>query len=240
MQTIRFDNLELDLGSSVLDIGCGEGRHTISLFVDKQINAFGFDLSLNDLNIARSRLDDFPIENNSDSVCVFGVSDINNMPFQDGAYDSVICSEVLEHVSSPEESIKELIRVLKPGGVLALSVPRFLPEWICWQLSEGYQQMPGGHVRIFKHRSLKQLATNEGMFYQGFHWAHGLHSPYWWLQCLFWENRDNSSLVKLYHKFLVWDLMKKPIFTRALESVLQPFIGKSLVMYFKKPLNDRI
>jgi SAM-dependent methyltransferase len=238
MQTIRFNKLEISEGSSVLDMGCGEGRHTIGLFVEKQINAFGFDLSLDDLNIARSRLDDFSTQSSSNSVCVFGVSDINNMPFQDGSYDSVICSEVLEHVPAPEESIKELIRVLKPGGVLALSVPRFLPEWICWQLSEGYQQMPGGHVRIFKHKTLKQLATNEGMSYQGFHWAHGLHSPYWWLQCLFWNNRDSSYLIKLYHKFLVWDLMKKPIFTRTLEFILQPLIGKSLVMYFKKPLND--
>jgi|TARA_B110000263_G_scaffold127688_1_gene111070 SAM-dependent methyltransferase len=238
MQTIRFNKLEISEGSSVLDMGCGEGRHTIGLFVEKQINAFGFDLSLDDLNIARSRLDDFSTQSSSNSVCVFGVSDINNMPFQDGSYDSVICSEVLEHVPAPEESIKELIRVLKPGGVLALSVPRFLPEWICWQLSEGYQQMPGGHVRIFKHKTLKQLATNEGMSYQGFHWAHGLHSPYWWLQCLFWNNRDSSYLIKLYHKFLVWDLMKKPIFTRIVEFILQPLIGKSLVMYFKKPLND--
>ena len=238
MQTIRFNKLEISEGSSVLDMGCGEGRHTIGLFVEKQINAFGFDLSLDDLNIARSRLDDFSTQSSSNSVCVFGVSDINIMPFQDGSYDSVICSEVLEHVPAPEESIKELIRVLKPGGVLALSVPRFLPEWICWQLSEGYQQMPGGHVRIFKHKTLKQLATNEGMSYQGFHWAHGLHSPYWWLQCLFWNNRDSSYLIKLYHKFLVWDLMKKPIFTRILEFILQPLIGKSLVMYFKKPLND--
>ena len=230
MQTIRFNKLEISEGSSVLDMGCGEGRHTIGLFVEKQINAFGFDLSLDDLNIARSRLDDFSTQSSSNSVCVFGVSDINNMPFQDGSYDSVICSEVLEHVPAPEESIKELIRVLKPGGVLALSVPRFLPEWICWQLSEGYQQMPGGHVRIFKHKTLKQLATNEGMSYQGFHWAHGLHSPYWWLQCLFWNNRDSSYLIKLYHKFLVWDLMKKPIFTRILEFILQPLIGKSLVM----------
>ena len=238
MQTIRFNKLEISEGSSVLDMGCGEGRHTIGLFVEKQINAFGFDLSFDDLNIARSRLDDFSTQSSSNSVCVFGVSDINNMPFQDGSYDSVICSEVLEHVPAPEESIKELIRVLKPGGVLALSVPRFLPEWICWQLSEGYQQMPGGHVRIFKHKTLKQLATNEGMSYQGFHWAHGLHSPYWWLQCLFWNNRDSSYLIKLYHKFLVWDLMKKPIFTRIVEFILQPLIDKSLVMYFKKPLND--
>jgi len=238
MQTIRFDKLKLDSGNSVLDMGCGEGRHTIGLFIDRKINAFGFDLSLKDLNIARSRLNDFPVKPNNKSSCIFGVSNINQMPFSDGAYDSVICSEVLEHVPSPEESIKELIRVLKPGGILALSVPRFFPEWICWQLSEGYQQMPGGHVRIFKHKTLKQLATNEGMSYQGFHWAHGLHSPYWWLQCLFWDNRDNSFLIKLYHKFLVWDLMKKPIFTRVLEFILQPLIGKSLVMYFKKPLND--
>ena len=238
MQTIRFDKLQLDSGNSVLDMGCGEGRHTIGLFIDRQINAFGFDLSIKDLNIARSRLNDFPVKPNNKSACIFGVSNINQMPFSDGAYDSVICSEVLEHVPSPEESIKELIRVLKPGGILALSVPRFFPEWICWQLSEGYQQMPGGHVRIFKHKTLKQLATNEGMSYQGFHWAHGLHSPYWWLQCLFWNNRDNSFLIKLYHKFLVWDLMKKPIFTRVLEFILQPLIGKSLVMYFKKPMND--
>lgn len=238
MQTIRFDKLELAEGSNVLDMGCGEGRHTIGLFIEKKINAFGFDLSYKDLEIARTRLNDFDTEEDESASCLFGVSDINELPFSDGTYDSVICSEVLEHVDSPEESIKELIRVLKPGGILALSVPRFFPEWICWQLSEGYQQMPGGHVRIFKHSTLKLLALNEGMSYQSFHWAHGLHSPYWWLQCLLWKNRENSSLIKLYHKLLVWDLMKKPILTRILELILQPLIGKSLIMYFKKPIDD--
>ena len=150
MQTIRFNNLELEEGSSVLDMGCGEGRHTIGLFIEKKINAFGFDLSIDDLNIARSRLRDFPSVKEDKAACLFGVSNINKLPFAEGAYDSVICSEVLEHVDSPEESIRELVRVLKPGGILALSVPRFLPEWICWRLSEGYQNMPGGHVRIFK------------------------------------------------------------------------------------------
>lgn len=238
MQTIRFDNLELEAGSSVLDMGCGEGRHTIGLFVDQRINAFGFDLSIKDLNIARERLKDFPIEEDNNSSCLFGVTNIVRLPFLEGTYDAVICSEVLEHVDSPKESIKELIRVLKPGGILALSVPRFFPEWVCWRLSKGYQQMPGGHVRIFKHNTLKKLATNEGMSYMSFHWAHGLHSPYWWLQCLFWTSRENSFLIKQYHKFLVWDLMKKPLLTRVLEFILQPLIGKSVVMYFRKPLND--
>jgi ubiquinone/menaquinone biosynthesis C-methylase UbiE len=238
MQTIRFDNLELEAGSSVLDMGCGEGRHTIGLFVDQRINAFGFDLSIKDLNIARERLKDFPIEEDNNSSCLFGVTNIVRLPFLEGTYDAVICSEVLEHVDSPKESIKELIRVLKPGGILALSVPRFFPEWVCWRLSKGYQEMPGGHVRIFKHNTLKKLATSEGMSYMSFHWAHGLHSPYWWLQCLFWTSRENSFLIKQYHKFLVWDLMKKPLLTRVLEFILQPLIGKSVVMYFRKPLND--
>ena len=134
-----------------------------------------------------------------------------------------------------EESIKELIRVLKPGGVLALSVPRYLPELICWKLSKEYSQTPGGHVRIFKYKQLKNLGIMNGLKFSSFHWAHGLHSPYWWLQCLLWNSRESSKIIKIYHKFLVWDLMKQPLITRILELILTPFIGKSLVMYFKKP-----
>jgi hypothetical protein len=94
--------------------------------------------------------------------------------------------------------------------------------------------MPGGHVRIFKQSQLRKLVKKEDVEYLSYHWAHALHSPYWWLQCLFWETKEDSSLIKLYHKFLVWDLMKKPIVTRLMEQILQPLIGKSLVMYFKK------
>ena len=97
--------------------------------------------------------------------------------------------------------------------------------------------MTGGHVRKYRHSQLKKLATDEGLRYRSFHWAHALHSPYWWLQCLFWKNKENSILVKKYHQFLVWDLMKKPYLTKILEFIFQPFIGKSVVMYFKKRAN---
>ena len=166
----------------------------------------------------------------------FGVGNIKNIPIENSSLDAVVCSEVLEHVDSPKESIQELVRVLKPGGIMALSVPRYLPELICWKLSKEYSKTPGGHVRIFKHSQLRDLAENNGLQYQSFHWAHGLHSPYWWLQCLFWNTRETSYVIKLYHKLLVWDLMKRPLFTRLLEMILQPLIGKSLVMYFRKPI----
>jgi SAM-dependent methyltransferase len=218
-------------------MGCGEGRHSIGGFIESPANVIGLDLCLEDVQTAKTRLNDFDVGDLSTS-CNFGVANINDIPFKESSLDAVICSEVLEHVDSPEQSVKELIRVLKPGGIMALSVPRYLPELICWKLSKEYSQTPGGHVRIFRHNQLKKLGKDFGLEYLSFHWAHGLHSPYWWLQCLFWGTKDQSLIIKQYHKLLVWDLMQRPIFTRILEMILQPLIGKSLVMYFKKPLDE--
>lgn len=235
MNTIKYKKLNLESDQLLLDMGCGEGRHSIGALLETSANVIGLDLSFKDLSIANSRLNDFDLSN-LDTFCTFGVGNINNIPLESASLDAVMCSEVLEHVDSPEESIQELIRVLKPGGVMALSVPRYLPELICWKLSKDYSKTPGGHIRIFRHSQLKNLGINNGLEYQSFHWAHGLHSPYWWLQCLFWKTRETSYIVKLYHRLLVWDLMKRPLFTKILETILQPLIGKSLVIYFKKPI----
>ena len=235
MNTIKYKKLKLETGQLLLDMGCGEGRHSIGALLETPANVIGLDLSFEDLNTAKSRLNDFDLSGR-DTFCTFGVGNIENIPLETASLDAVMCSEVLEHVDSPKDSIQELVRVLKPGGVMALSVPRYLPELICWKLSKEYSKTPGGHVRIFKHSQLRDLAENNGLQYQSFHWAHGLHSPYWWLQCLFWNTRETSYVIKLYHKLLVWDLMKRPLFTRLLEMILQPLIGKSLVMYFRKPV----
>jgi hypothetical protein len=104
----------------------------------------------------------------------------------------------------------EIARILKPGGVAAISVPRYVPEWICWALSDEYHSNEGGHLRIFKEHQLQREIENTGLCFIRRHWAHALHSVYWWLQCAFWESKHTNPLVQNWHKLLVWDMMEQP------------------------------
>jgi SAM-dependent methyltransferase len=141
---------------------------------------------------------------------------------------------VLEHIGPYRAVLAEIRRVLKPGGALVASVPRYWPEWICWALSDAYHANEGGHVRIFRAAELERDIEALGFRRYRRHWAHALHSPFWWLKCLLWERRDESRLIALYHRLLVWDLMERPRLTRWLEALLNPVMGKSVVMYFEK------
>ena len=79
--------------------------------------------------------------------------------------------------------------------------------------------------------ALAHLVERHGYRIIGEHFAHGLHSPYWWLKCAVGMDRDDLLPVRLYHRFLMWDLLERPALTRALDRVLSPLMGKSRVMY---------
>ena len=233
MQTIDLKKMQLKPNSKFLDLGCGEGRHCFGAYMSEEIDVFGFDMSLSDVGKAKENFDQFN-ENTSTKSCNFGVADAKKLHFKDNTFDFIICSEVLEHIIDYQSALSEINRILKPEGKLAVSVPKFFPEWICWKLSIDYQNTPGGHVRIFKFKELKKDIADYGLNFSQRHWAHALHSPYWWLQCLFWNSKENSRIINLYHEFLVWDMMKKPFLTKCLEYIFQPLIGKSVVLYFNK------
>jgi hypothetical protein len=125
--------------------------------------------------------------------------------------------------------------VLRPGGIAAVTVPSWLPERICWRLSDDYHNVPGGHVRIFTRPELEAKLSRSGLRVGGHHHAHALHSPYWWLKCAVGVSKDDHPLARAYHSVLVWDIMKKPALTRVADRALNPLIGKSLVVYAAKP-----
>ena len=68
----------------------------------------------------------------------------------------------------------------------------------------------------------------------GHHYAHSIHAPYWWLKCFVGPTRADSAVVNLYHRLLVWDIMKKPWVTRWIDRLLNPLLGKSMVLYLQK------
>lgn len=221
MLTIDFDRLGVSPGERVLDIGCGTGRHCFEALKRGAI-VFALDMREEDLRQARDWMN--AIATGGHAVR----ADALRLPFPDAGFDHVIVSEVLEHIPQDEAAMAEIARVLRPGGSCAVSVPRWLPERVCWALSHEYHSNPGGHVRIYRAGQLVAKLTAAGFEVQGRHHAHALHSPYWWLRCLLGESR---RVCRAYHRFLVWDIEKRPRLLRALERALDPLLGKSLVVY---------
>jgi SAM-dependent methyltransferase len=181
-------------------------------------------------------LDEGEIPSLSGCGCV--TADALQLPFPDGSFDRIIVSEVLEHVPQDERAMAEIARVLRPGGTVAVTVPRWWPEVILWALSREYHSNAGGHVRIFRRRQLLGRLRKAGLTPEQSHHAHAFHSVYWWLKCLVGVRRDEAFIPRSYHRFLVWEMADAPDWVRALERFLNPFMGKSLVVYLEKEALD--
>ena len=238
MLTVDYERLGVHPGDKVLDLGCGFGRHAYQAArLDAQVVAFDFGAdevrSVRDTFGAMADAGELdPVESRVGSV----QGDALALPFSDGAFDRVIASEILEHIPDDEQAMSELARVLRPGGTMAITVPRAGPEFVNWSLSNDYHNVPGGHVRIYRQSQLVERLEGTGMEATGHHHAHGLHAPYWWLKCLVGTKNDKHPAVAAYHRLLVWDIEKAPMATRLTERVLNPLVGKSLVVYLVKPV----
>ncbi len=235
MQTVELRHFELCRQHRALDIGCGAGRHAIAVWRAGAALSVGLDLSEDDLRDAARCAQAAVAEPAADGalgeLCLLR-GDATRLPFADDSFDRIICAEVLEHLPDYDAALREIRRVLKPRGLFCASVPRYWPEWLCWRLSAEYSRQPGGHLRIFRSGQLRRAVEACGFRRYRRHWAHALHSPFWWLKCLLWERRDSHWLVHGYHRLLVWDMLRRPRLTRWAEQLLNPIMGKSVVMYF--------
>jgi len=136
-------------GGRVLDVGCGSSRILFDL-----PDAIGVDILLRKLRYVRSRHPKVA------QASIFA------LPFADAAFDTVICSEVIEHVPDDPSVLGELARVLRPGGTLVLGTPDYgrplwhVIEWIYGRVA------PGGyadeHITHFDREGLRRRLVGLG------------------------------------------------------------------------------
>jgi SAM-dependent methyltransferase len=159
--------------------------------------------------------------------------DAFHLPFQNASFDRVICSEVMEHVHDFRGAARELARVTRPGGTLAVTIPTATSEHLYLRLGDDYFESPGGHIRIFRPRTLAEGLAAAGFATVGVGFAHGLHTPYWVLRSVMGLPRaDSSLLVRSYRQFLIRATASR--FLERVERVLNRICPKSVILYAER------
>jgi 2-polyprenyl-3-methyl-5-hydroxy-6-metoxy-1,4-benzoquinol methylase len=117
-------------GQMTLDIGCGSSR-----IVQTLPGMVGMDLGMHKLRWLRA----------PGRLLVQG--SLTDLPFRDGAFDTVLCSEVIEHIPRERVHLEELVRVIRPGGVLILGTPDYSRKrWVFLEWLYG-KVFPNGYVK---------------------------------------------------------------------------------------------
>ncbi len=123
-----------------------------------------------------------------------------------------------------------------------MTIPAWLPEKVCWALSDEYHapKAVGGHVRIYTENELRSKMRGAGL--------EPTAPPTTPTRCTRPTGGSSarsapptttSRWCKLYHRLLVWDITERPAVTRVTEQLLNPVLGKSLVVYATKPVGRR-
>ena len=235
MLTVNFDRLGVRDGTRVLDMGCGGGRHAYEAW-RRGATVVALDMDEQELKSVHYVVHEMNEANELPHGRIGGPTrgDALALPFPDATFDCIITSEVLEHVWADTTAIRELVRVLRPGGRMAVTVPTRWPERVCWALDAEYHDRPGGHVRIYRQHELEQKLEASGLYLRGSHHAHALHSPYWWLKCSVGVENATAPAVRKYHDLLAWQITTRPPWLERVERALNPVLGKSLVIYTEK------
>ena len=177
-QAIDPSKLDLRPDTRLLDVGCGTGRHLLELSRYPGC-LVGLDVARDDLRVLRYMLlltaRERPLVAEIEAI----QGDGERLPFADDLFDVVICTETLEHVPDDRAVLRELVRVLRRGGVLVVSVPDEYSERLLWRLSPRYRSHPGGHVRIYRRKDITTLLRASGAEPFAIQFRHSLESVRW-------------------------------------------------------------
>jgi SAM-dependent methyltransferase len=131
-------------GSSILDAGCGLGE--VLADMPDGYRLFGFEFPKSNVEFCKRRLE---------GRAEVKQGSIYEIPFPDASMDAVLCLEVLEHIEDDARAVRDIARVLKPGGIFIVAVP-YTYYW------PQYQKLMG-HFRHYTRESLSALLRQNGL-----------------------------------------------------------------------------
>ncbi|MEX2245379.1 MAG: class I SAM-dependent methyltransferase [Dehalococcoidia bacterium] len=239
----RFQSVDprlLDIAATdnVVDIGCGTGRHVLEL-AKAPANIIGADISSEDLLKGRYLIEIMRRRREVQARVHWMQAAGEHLPFADGAFDRVICTETLEHVEDDALLARELVRVLKPGGILAISVPDEYSERLFWKLSVNYRTHVGGHVRIYSRPRIVRLMREAGLRPYAVRYRHSLETMYWLGHVAFWsEWGKQGPITSAFRKLLDSPRLRESKLMSALDDIGNRILPKSIVVYSRKPLDE--
>ena len=234
MITVEPDLLGIKDGDITLDAGCGNGRHSWEVCNKNHSQIIAFDIDTVCVKKNKYMLDSLREQKGIEGNYHLLIANVTKLPFKDGAFNKIICSEVLEHIPEDKSAVEELIRVLNKDGAIGISVPHYLAESICWKLSKDYYGFPGGHIRKYKTRELLDLVKGAGLSVYTIRHKHAFHSFYWVLRCIFGVKKEDATIPFLYNRFLEWDLRTNHRFFRWVDDILNHLWPKSVAIYARR------
>jgi SAM-dependent methyltransferase len=165
--------LPLGQHTRVLDVGCGDGRH-LRAASRRGCRAIGIDYDPAELRRAS--------ENATHADLI--AADASHLPFRDGAFNTVICTETLEHLPDDRGAMREIARVMRDDALLLGAVPSHFTEIPYVRLSQGYRDAPGGHVRIYAPQVLFRRLNDADLRVTSFRYVHFIDSLIWLRFCI--------------------------------------------------------
>ena len=140
----------------VLDVGCGDGFFTAQILQHFNLKyVYGLDISSKAIDLARLKNPEISFRQGA----------LNHIPEETNSIDSVTMVEVIEHLVDIEGTLKELFRVMKPGGILLITTTDF--NWlkqviIAIFFFEKYFYPTNPHIRFFKKSTLADILSKNG------------------------------------------------------------------------------
>ncbi len=220
-------------GERLLDLGCGNGRHTLEA-ARYPVRVVGLDFSADDLKAAKYMYADLQRKGEVRGHADFIIGDAQNLPFKDGSFDKALCTEVFEHIPDDRRGIAEFVRVAKPGAPVAVSVPNYWPETVFWTLSWEYWHTPGGHVRRYRPGAMWKILEQSNVDVRFQRNRHSSQAVYWFLRCLFGKDRENYLPVRTFFKLINWHHNRRIKLLEYIEATANLVIGKDMILYGRK------